>query len=94
MDYYLIESDNLIMQLFKPTSFSPLLAFVGILLLMIFKKERIKDVGTILLGFAVLMFGMDMMSGAVSGLKESPEFQQICLYRDQHNRFRRPQQPC
>lgn len=74
-----IESDNLIMQLFKPTSFSPLLAFVGILLLMIFKKERIKDVGTILLGFAVLMFGMDAMSGAVEPLADVPEFRNLMV---------------
>lgn len=69
-----IESDNLIMQLFKPTSFSPILAFIGILLLMISKKEKVKDVGTILLGFAVLMFGMDTMSSAVKPLADVPEF--------------------
>lgn len=69
-----IESDNLIMQLFKPTSFSPVLAFIGILLLMISKKEKVKDVGTILLGFAVLMFGMDTMSSAVKPLADVPEF--------------------
>ena len=69
-----IESDNLIMQLFKPTSFSPVLAFIGILLLMMSKKERVKDVGTILLGFAVLMFGMDKMSSAVKPLADVPEF--------------------
>lgn len=72
-----IESDNLIMQLFKPTSFSPVLAFIGIILLMASKKERIKDIGTILLGFAVLMFGMDAMSSAVKPLADVPEFTNI-----------------
>lgn len=69
-----IESENIIMQLLKPTSFSPVLAFIGIILLMISKKERVKDVGTILLGFAVLMFGMDTMSSAVKPLADIPEF--------------------
>ncbi len=72
-----IESDNIIMQLFKPTSFSPLLAFIGIVMLMISKKERVKDFGTILLGFAVLMFGMDTMSAAVKPLADVPEFTSI-----------------
>lgn len=63
----------------KPDAWMPILALIGICLLMFAKSDKKKDVGTILLGFAVLMVGMDMMSGAVSGLKESAEFQQILL---------------
>ena len=63
-----IESGNVFVQLFKPTSFTPILALIGILLYMGSKEQKRKDTGTILLGFAVLMFGMDTMSGAVSGL--------------------------
>ena len=63
----------------KPDAWMPILALIGICLLMFAKSDKKKDVGTILLGFAVLMVGMDTMSGAVSGLKESPEFQQILL---------------
>ena len=63
----------------KPDAWMPILALIGICLLMFAKSDKKKDVGTILLGFAVLMVGMDTMSGAVSGLKESQEFQQILL---------------
>ncbi len=72
-----IESDNFVIQLFKPTSFSPVLAFIGIVFLMVAKKQKLKDVGTILLGFAVLMFGMDTMSAAVKPLADVPEFTNI-----------------
>lgn len=72
-----VESDNILMQLLKPTSFSPLIAFVGIIFLMIAKKQKYKDLGTIFLGFAVLMFGMDTMSGAVKPLADVPEFTNI-----------------
>lgn len=74
-----IESSNIIVQLFKPTSFTPLLALIGIAMTMFAKKTRTKDIGTILLGFATLMFGMDAMSGAVEGLKDVPEFQNILV---------------
>ncbi len=63
----------------KPGAWMPILAFIGICLIMFAKKEKKKDIGAILMGFAVLMVGMDLMSGAVSGLKESAEFQQILL---------------
>ena len=63
-----ISSDNFIVQLFKPMSFTPLLALIGIALTMFSKSSKKKDVGTILLGFATLMFGMDAMSTAVDGL--------------------------
>ena len=74
-----IEGDNLIVQLLKPTSFTPVLALIGIIYYMFIKDDKKKDVGMILLGFATLMFGMDTMSGAVKGLKDVPEFQQLFL---------------
>ncbi len=61
----------------KPDAWMPVLALIGICLLMFSKKNKLKDVGTILLGFAVLMTGMDIMSGAVSGLKNDPGFCQL-----------------
>ena len=72
-----IESESFLIQLLKPTSFSPVLAIIGIVLLMFCKSEKKHNVGTIMVGFAVLMFGMDTMSGAVSGLKDVPEFTNI-----------------
>ena len=63
----------------KPSAWMPILALIGICLIMFAKREKKKDIGTILMGFAVLMVGMDIMSGAVGGLKSSPEFQQILL---------------
>ncbi len=66
-----------IMELFKPDSFVPVLAFIGIYLLMFSKKNKSKDTAAILLGFAVLMTGMSTMSDAVAGLKEVPEFTSI-----------------
>ncbi len=74
-----ISSDNLFMQLLKPTSFTPILALIGTGLMMFSKSTNKKDVGTILLGFATLMFGMDTMSGAVSGLSDIPAFQNLFL---------------
>ena len=66
-----------ILEFFKPSTFSPLLAFVGILLLMFQNNAKRKDVGLILLGFAVLMTGMELMSGSVAGLKESEAFTSV-----------------
>ncbi len=66
-----------IMAFFKPDSFVPILAFIGIILLMFKKGQKNKDTAMILLGFATLMTGMDSMSSAVSGLKEVPEFTNI-----------------
>ena len=74
-----ISSDNLFMQLLKPTSFTPVLALIGTVFLMFSSSGKQKDVGTILLGFATLMFGMDTMSGAVSGLADIPAFQNMFL---------------
>ncbi|MBE6973650.1 MAG: Na/Pi cotransporter family protein [Ruminococcaceae bacterium] len=72
-----IEGDSLLMQLLKPSSFSPVLALIGVILYMSAKNSKKKDIGTILLGFAILMTGMDGMSKAVSGLKNVPEFASI-----------------
>lgn len=72
-----IEGDNLFMNLLKPKNFSLLFAFIGILMIMISKKPKKKDVGAILVGFAILMFGMETMSGAVKPLAEEPGFQSI-----------------
>ncbi|MBR2471978.1 MAG: Na/Pi cotransporter family protein [Clostridia bacterium] len=72
-----IESSNFVVQLFKPMSFTPLLALIGIIYQMFGKSNKKKDTGMILLGFAVLMFGMDIMSDAVAGLRDVPQFQQM-----------------
>ena len=69
-----IESENVFVNLLKPENFSPLIALAGILLIMGSKRQRRRDVGRILMGFAVLMYGMELMSGAVSPLAEMPQF--------------------
>ena len=69
-----IQSDNFIIRLFKPTSFSPVLALIGVILIMFTKSQKKKDVGTICVGFAILMYGMSAMSGAVEPLADVPEF--------------------
>lgn len=74
-----ISGDNIIVQFLKPSSFTPILALIGTGFLMFSKSGKKKDTGTILLGFTALMFGMDTMSGAVSGLSEVPEFQKMFL---------------
>ena len=74
-----IESGNVFVRLLKPSSFTPILALVGIVYYMFMKDGKKKDTGMILLGFATLMFGMETMSGAVSGLKNVPEFQKMFL---------------
>ena len=63
----------------KPDSWMPILAVIGVALTMFAKRGKKKDIGYILLGFAVLMVGMDIMSGAVSGLKDDPAFSEILL---------------
>lgn len=74
-----ISSDNIVLQLLKPTSFTPVLALIGTAMLMFGKDSKKKDTATILLGFATLMFGMDTMSGAVKGLADVPQFQQLFI---------------
>ena len=72
-----IESESFFIRLLKPTSFSPILALIGIIFLLFCKSEKKKDIGSILIGFAILMFGMDSMSSAVAPLKDVPEFTSI-----------------
>ena len=74
-----IEGNSLFVRLLKPSSFTPVLALVGIVYYMFIKDSKKKDTGLILLGFATLMFGMETMSGAVKGLKDVPQFQQLFL---------------
>ena len=74
-----IEGDNLLIKLLKPSSFSPILAIIGVAYIMFSKREKIKDIGMILVGFAILMTGMDMMSDAVKPLAKVPEFTNILL---------------
>ncbi len=72
-----IDSGNLFVKLLKPTSFTPILALIGIILYMFCKNSKKKDIGMILLGFAVLMFGMDTMTDAVSVLEENEAFRNL-----------------
>ncbi|MBO5564772.1 MAG: Na/Pi cotransporter family protein [Lachnospiraceae bacterium] len=72
-----ISGDNPFVRMLKPESFSPVLAFVGILLLMTAKTQKKRDVGNALLGFAVLMYGMLLMSGSVAPLADSPSFAKV-----------------
>ncbi len=74
-----INGDNLFVQLLKPMSFTPVLALIGIIFFMFLKDSKKKDTGAILLGFAVLMFGMDIMSEAVAGLKDVEGFKELFL---------------
>lgn len=74
-----VESSSIFMQFLKPTSFSPILAIIGVCMLMFSKNEKKKDAATILIGFAVLMSGMETMSSAVEPLAEIPEFKEILL---------------
>lgn len=70
-----IEGDALWIKLLKPSSFSPVLAAIGIILIMVGKSgSKKKDIGGILLGFAILMFGMETMSSSVAGLASNPSF--------------------
>ncbi len=74
-----IDSENFFVQLLKPSSFTPAVAFVGILFYMFSRNEKKKDTGMIFLGFATLMFGMETMSESVVGLQNMPQFQRLFL---------------
>ncbi len=74
-----ISGSNTFLKLLKPSSFTPVLALIGIILVMFTKSNRRKDVGVVLLGFATLMFGMETMTGAVAPLKDIPQFQELFL---------------
>lgn len=66
-----------ILSIFKPSTFTPILAFIGIIMYTFLKSQKKKDIGSILLGFAVLMFGMELMSGSVDGLRDNENFTNI-----------------
>ena len=72
-----ISGDSWYIKLLKPSSFTPILALIGIAIFMFTKSKKKKDVATILLGFAVLMFGMETMTGAVKGLTDVPGFKEL-----------------
>lgn len=74
-----IEGSSIFIQLLKPSSFAPVLAFVGVIIIMFAKGDRKKSIANILLGFAILLTGMNTMSGAVSGLENVPEFTNLLL---------------
>ena len=74
-----VSSDTLWVKLFKPSSFTPVLALIGIVWRLFSKDAKKKDTGLILLGFATLMIGMENMSGAASSLRDLPEFQRLFL---------------
>lgn len=72
-----ISGSNIFLKLLKPSSFTPVLALIGIVLFMFTKSNKKKDIGIVLLGFATLMFGMETMTDAVSGLKNVPAFAEL-----------------
>ena len=74
-----ITGQSLLLQLLKPSSFTPILALIGIVLYLFCSDSKRKDTGTILLGFATLMYGMETMSGAVAGLADVPAFRHLFL---------------
>ena len=74
-----ISSGSIFLKLLKPSSFTPVLALVGIVLFMFTKSNKKKDIGMVLLGFATLMFGMETMTDAVAGLKDVPAFAELFL---------------
>lgn len=74
-----IESDNIWINLLKPESFSPILAFAGIMFIMISKSDKKKSIGNILVGFSILMYGMEFMKNAVAPLADSPAFESILV---------------
>lgn len=74
-----ITSDLWWLRLFKPESFTPVLAVIGVIMIMFAKSEKKKNLGSIFLGFAVLMFGMESMSDAMGGLKDDPAFGRILV---------------
>ena len=74
-----LEGSNFFITMLKPTSFSPILAIIGVTLLMFSKKAKKQDIGTILIGFAILMFGMDTMTGAIKPLAEVQGFKELLV---------------
>lgn len=79
-----IEGDSLILSLLKPSSFTPVIALVGVILYVFLKDSKKRDTGMILVGFAVLMFGMETASDAVSSLSNVPAFTNLFLVFENH----------
>lgn len=71
-----IQSTNFFVRLLKPESFSPIMALIGVIMIMVARSNKRKNVGSVLIGFAILMFGMEVMSDSMSPLAGMPEFQQ------------------
>ena len=74
-----VESESFLIQMVKPQNFAPILAIIGIAFMMMSKNDKKKIIGTIFVGFTVLIYGMDIMSDSVAGLSESPAFADILL---------------
>lgn len=72
-----LSGESFLTQLFKPTTFAPITAFIGIILYLFVKNSKKRDIGMILIGFSVLMFGMDIAADAVSGLGDVPGFSDL-----------------
>ena len=72
-----LQGDSVLIRMLKPSSFTPILAMAGVIMAVFMKKDKLKGVGNILLGFAILMFGMETMSDAVKPLADIPQFQQL-----------------
>ena len=75
-----VSGENVVVKMLKPESFSPLLAFLGIILIMLSKMPKKKEVGNSLVGFAILMYGMLLMSGSVAPLADSPAFASLLTF--------------
>ncbi|SDA32044.1 phosphate:Na+ symporter [Ruminococcus sp. YE71] len=74
-----IKSDNVLISMLKPENFAPIVALIGIIMIMMSKKKKRQDIGTIMVGFAVLMFGMELMKNAVSPLAEMESFSKLLV---------------
>ncbi len=74
-----IQSNNVLISMLKPENFAPIVALIGIIMIMMSKKKKRQDIGTIMVGFAVLMFGMELMKDAVSPLAEMEGFSKLLV---------------
>ncbi|MBP3798727.1 MAG: Na/Pi cotransporter family protein [Ruminococcus sp.] len=74
-----IKSDNVLISILKPENFAPIIALIGIIMIMMSKKKKRQDIGTIMVGFAVLMYGMELMKDAVSPLAEMEGFSKLLV---------------
>ena len=72
-----INSSSVLLSMLKPENFSPVIALIGVIMIMVCKTQKRRDMGGVMVGFAILMFGMTMMGDAVAPLKDIPEFASI-----------------